>query len=167
MAGSVTQPQSQHTPHTHTQQHTHAQDTQQMHLSAPVVVSSGSGSSAVRTSPYTAGVTAAAPTQQSLLNAPAPPLNIAQIQQRQLQIQQQLQQNNQMQAQAQAQAQSGASTSNEQAVLKYVCCGSCRQWLSSPRDATFVYCPGQSVSQSAMPCCFIHCFLHQRNACIY
>lgn len=26
--------------------------------------------------------------------------------------------------------------------LKYVCCGNCQQWLSAPRDAMYVYCPG-------------------------
>jgi LSD1 subclass zinc finger protein len=109
-------------------------------LSSPVVVSSGA-----RTGPYSASSTAA-PTQQSVLQTR--PMSIHDIQQRQLQIQQQLQNNRTQtqtqtnQPQPQTQQQLSTSTSNEQATLKYVCCGSCRQWLSSPRDAAFVYCPG-------------------------
>lgn len=26
--------------------------------------------------------------------------------------------------------------------VKYVCCGECRQWLSAPNEATYVFCPG-------------------------
>eukprot|EP00603_Paraphysomonas_imperforata_P003277 CAMPEP_0114435042 /NCGR_PEP_ID=MMETSP0103-20121206/12603_1 /TAXON_ID=37642 ORGANISM="Paraphysomonas imperforata, Strain PA2" /NCGR_SAMPLE_ID=MMETSP0103 /ASSEMBLY_ACC=CAM_ASM_000201 /LENGTH=455 /DNA_ID=CAMNT_0001605009 /DNA_START=87 /DNA_END=1454 /DNA_ORIENTATION=+ len=117
--------------------------TQQDQLSAPVVISS-SNAGIHRRSGAVASPYVPAPTQQSLLQAP--PMNIQQIQQRQLQIQQQLQlQHSRSQSQTappQTQSQVGTSTANEQASLKYVCCGSCRQWLSSPRDAAFVYCPG-------------------------
>ena len=102
-------------------------------LSSPVVISQVSNiNNTVRTA-----YTATAPTQQSLLQQqPQQQLNVSQIQQRQLQIEQQLQQ------QRLNQQQVNSSTSNGSATVKYVCCGNCRQWLSSPRDATFVYCPG-------------------------
>jgi LSD1 subclass zinc finger protein len=32
--------------------------------------------------------------------------------------------------------------SQQQRGLKYVCCGSCRQWLSAPIESQYVYCPG-------------------------
>lgn len=35
--------------------------------------------------------------------------------------------------------------------LKYVCCGSCRQWLSSPRDAAYVYCPNCQAINNCLP----------------
>lgn len=79
------------------------------------------------------------PSQQSILQGSntAPALNVKQIQERQLQIQQQAQQRSQAPPSSAV-----ARNGNDNAVVKYVCCGSCRQWLSSPRDANFVYCPG-------------------------
>lgn len=102
---------------------TQSANTQNHQFSSPVVISNASESwSSVQTTSST--------TQQNILNEP--PLDVTQIQQRQLQIQQQAQQNRQQ----------SSSTASGNATVKYVCCGSCRQWLSSPRDATFVYCPG-------------------------
>ena len=35
--------------------------------------------------------------------------------------------------------------------IKYVCCGTCRQWLLSPRDAVYVFCPQcRSVNSCAL-----------------
>lgn len=34
-----------------------------------------------------------------------------------------------------------AATQRAETRLKYVCCGSCSQWLQAPVDKTFVYCP--------------------------
>ena len=36
---------------------------------------------------------------------------------------------------------SGSTPPAQREGVKYVCCGTCRQWLLSPRDAAFVYCP--------------------------
>lgn len=55
-------------------------------------------------------------------------------QQQQLLLQQQQAQRTQMLQQT--------VTQEEQQTLKYVCCGNCQQWLSAPRNATYVYCPG-------------------------
>lgn len=121
---------------------TQNQPARQTQLSAPVVISSTSAGSHSHVGAVSSSQQAPAPTQQSLLQSR--PMNIQQIQQRQLQIQQQLQnsRNQSQTAPPLTQSQVGTSTANEQASLKYVCCGSCRQWLSSPRDAAFVYCPG-------------------------
>lgn len=36
---------------------------------------------------------------------------------------------------------------------KYVCCGSCKQWLAAPRDANLVYCPGcEAVNDCSLVC---------------
>jgi LSD1 subclass zinc finger protein len=43
-------------------------------------------------------------------------------------------------AAAAAGAQATAATNPQ--TQKYVCCGGCKQWLSAPRDANLVYCPG-------------------------
>jgi hypothetical protein len=38
-------------------------------------------------------------------------------------------------------------SSTDASNLKYVCCGKCKQWLSAPLDAVYVFCPGcQSVN---------------------
>jgi len=36
---------------------------------------------------------------------------------------------------------SGSTPPAQREGVKYVCCGACRQWLLSPRDASYVYCP--------------------------
>jgi len=36
---------------------------------------------------------------------------------------------------------SGSTPPAQREGVKYVCCGACRQWLLSPRDAAYVYCP--------------------------
>jgi LSD1 subclass zinc finger protein len=42
-------------------------------------------------------------------------------------------------------------TASQTQALKYVCCGNCRQWLSAPREATYVYCPGcEAVNNCAI-----------------
>jgi LSD1 subclass zinc finger protein len=52
--------------------------------------------------------------------------------------------------QRQQQQQQATSTAGDGS-LKYVCCGNCRQWLSAPKDAVYVYCPGcQAVNNCAM-----------------
>jgi len=35
----------------------------------------------------------------------------------------------------------GTSPPEQREGVKYVCCGTCRQWLLSPRDAVYVFCP--------------------------
>lgn len=35
----------------------------------------------------------------------------------------------------------GTSPPAQREGVKYVCCGTCRQWLLSPRDAVYVFCP--------------------------
>lgn len=35
----------------------------------------------------------------------------------------------------------GTSPPAQREGIKYVCCGTCRQWLLSPRDAMYVFCP--------------------------
>ena len=53
--------------------------------------------------------------------------------------------------------------------LKYVCCGSCRTWLSAPNDAAFVRCPGCDSVNNCTPqvikcriCFFIRIILQIR-----
>lgn len=36
---------------------------------------------------------------------------------------------------------SGSTPPAQREGVKYVCCGTCRQWLLAPRDATYVFCP--------------------------
>lgn len=74
----------------------------------------------------------------------------------QTQSQQQIQRPNAVPAQTAAQV--GTTQQNPvqsqqqtQQQMKYVCCGNCRQWLSAPRDATYVYCPGcEAVNNCAL-----------------
>lgn len=52
---------------------------------------------------------------------------------------------------AHGQQQTQQSPQTNDVGLKYVCCGSCRQWLSSPRDAAYVYCPNCQAINNCLP----------------
>jgi LSD1 subclass zinc finger protein len=55
-----------------------------------------------------------------------------------------------------------AQTDSNKEGIKYVCCGSCRTWLSAPASAMFVRCPGcESVNncEQLVRTPFISCFL--------
>lgn len=55
-----------------------------------------------------------------------------------------------------------AQTDSNKEGIKYVCCGSCRTWLSAPASAMFVRCPGcESVNncEQLVRILFKYCFL--------
>ena len=60
------------------------------------------------------------------------------------------------QQQQQERGTAAASTEELQGQQKYVCCGTCRQWLQAPHDAQMVRCPGCG--------CINNCDLAPQNA---